>query len=268
MRRVVSRGRDSELIDVSVAELAPGESLDLDAADPARGGEDGELMAVVLSGRVSAEVDGTPLGTAGGRRDVFEQAGHGVYAPPGAGLSLAAEEPATVVVATAPVDGGRPGEARIVAPEDQRIATPGAGNWSRTVRTMLGPEHPAGRLMVGETINPPGNWSSYPPHKHDRHAPPDEVRLEEIYLFKLDPAHGFGIQLRYDPERGREEVFRVHDGDVAVIGSGYHPVVAAPGYQLYYLWVLAGEAREMALHFDPEHAWVQEAPTAEPGAGS
>jgi 5-deoxy-glucuronate isomerase len=56
---------------------------------------------------------------------------------------------------------------------------------------------------------------------------------------------------------GDERTFRVHDGDVAVIRSGYHPVVAAPGYDLYYLWVLAGESREMAPRLDPQHAWVQ-----------
>jgi 5-deoxy-glucuronate isomerase len=260
MRTLISRGTDTELIDVSLAELAAGESIALGPADPARGGEQGELFGVVLGGVVSAEVDGESLGAAGGRTDLFEQAGHGVYAPPGASLALTAVERARVVVAAAPVDAGRPGPARIVRPEDQRIAAVGSGNWSRTVRTMLGPEHEAGRLLVGETINPPGNWSSYPPHKHDEHAPPDELRLEEIYLFKLDPAHGFGVQLRYSPQRGEEELFRVRDGDVAVIGSGYHPVVAAPGYRLYYLWVLAGEAREMALRFEPEHAWVQETP--------
>ena len=77
---------------------------------------------------------------------------------------------------------------------EQRIAEVGEGNWSRTVRTILGPEHDAQRLLLGETINPPGNWSSYPPHRHDRHNPPEEVDLEEVYLFRTNPAGGFGVQ--------------------------------------------------------------------------
>ena len=81
------------------------------------------------------------------------------------------------------------------------------------------------------------------------------MRLEEVYLFKLDPENGFGIQLRYDGEG--EEAFTVRDGDVAAIPAGYHPVVAAPGYALCYLWVMAGEGRQMIPYLDPEHAWVQ-----------
>ena len=244
----VTRARDTELIELEVFAMEAGERLEVDTGD--------ELLAMVLSGRVDARVGGHALGVAGARADVFEGAGHAVYAPPGAGLDLeAVGAAATVVVAGAPVDGGQPGEARVIAPGDQRVNDVGEGNWSRTVRTVLGPEHAAGRLLLGETINPPGNWSSYPPHKHDEHDPPHEVKLEEVYLFKVAPAQGFGIQLRYDGER--EEAFTVRDGDVAVIRSGYHPVVAAPGYELYYLWVMAGEGREMAPRFDPPHAWVQ-----------
>ena len=110
--------------------------------------------------------------------------------------------------------------------------------------------------MLGETINPPGNWSSYPPHKHDRHAPPEEVALEEVYYYRFKPEGGFGVQLIYDDHDERAQVVR--DGDVVAIPSGYHPVVAAPGYSLYYLWVMAGEGRELAPFFDPRHVWVQE----------
>ncbi len=148
--------------------------------------------------------------------------------------------------------------ARIVTPADHRVADVGSGNWARQVRTILGPEHAAGRLIVGETVNPPGNWSSYPPHKHDEDNPPHEVQLEEVYYFKFDPPGGFGVQLRYDGKGDpADEVFVVRDGDVAIIKSGYHPVVGAPGYAFYYLWVMAGHGRRMAPALDPRHAWVQ-----------
>jgi 5-deoxy-glucuronate isomerase len=244
LRTLLTPGTETELIGLDLADLADGETLELT--------RDTEIAAVILSGVVDVE----GLGTAGGRGDVFEGAGHTVYAPPGTPLVFRATGgPAQIVIASAPLGDGTPGPARIIGPDDQEIAERGEGNWSRTVRTILGPDDAAGRLLLGETINPPGNWSSYPPHKHDTHEPPREVKLEEVYLFKLDPANGFGIQLRYDGEI--EEAFTVRDGDVAAIPAGYHPVVAAPGYKLCYLWVMAGQGRQMIPYLDPEHAWVQ-----------
>jgi 5-deoxy-glucuronate isomerase len=244
LRTLLTPGKDTELIGLDLADLADGE-----AADATR---DAEIAAVVLSGIV--EIDG--LGRAGGRSGVFDGPGHTAYAPPGTPLRLrAVGGPAQVAVASAPLGGGTPGKARIIGPADQQIDERGEGNWARTVRTILGPGDDAGRLLLGETINPPGNWSSYPPHKHDTHEPPREVKMEEVYLFKLDPPGGFGVQIRYDGQG--EECFTVRDGDVAAIPAGYHPVVAAPGYSLCYLWVMAGEGRELIPYLDPQHAWVQ-----------
>jgi 5-deoxy-glucuronate isomerase len=251
MRTVVAAGRDTDLIQLDLAELEPGGTLELD--------RQAETVVVVLGGVVDASAGGAWMGRAGGRASVFDGPGHAVYAPPRTALRLdAADGPVQLAVASAPLADAPPGPARVIAPADQRIAEVGEGNWARSVRTILGPEHAAGRLLLGETVNPPGNWSSYPPHKHDQHVPPAEVRLEEVYLFKVDPPGGFGVQLRYDD--GGEEAFRVGEGDVAAIRAGYHPVVAAPGYSLYYLWVMAGEGRQMIPRLDPRHAWVQEGP--------
>ncbi len=249
IRTVVVPGKDADLIGLDLAELAPGEALETRS--------ERELVVVVLSGVVEVTVDDRPLGPAGGRGSVFEGPGHAVYAPPGSRLHLLAVGPVELALASVSLEGRTPAAARIIAPADQRIAEVGRGNWGRSVRTILGPEHAAGRILIGETINPPGNWSSYPPHKHDVQDPPREVRLEEVYLFRVDPKGGFGVQLRYDP--AGSEAFAVRDNDVAVIRSGYHPVVAAPGYALYYLWIMAGEGRAMIPHLDPAHAWVAEA---------
>jgi 5-deoxy-glucuronate isomerase len=250
MRTLLAAGRETAHIDLALADLADGEVLALETGP--------ERAAVILSGRLEATAGDSVLGVAGGRSSVFEAPGDTVYTPAGTGMRLTAVDgPAQVAVTAAagsPSDGG---PARIIRPGDQRIAEVGKGNWSRTVRTILGPEHEASRLLVGETINPPGNWSSYPPHRHDRHDPPREVNLEEVYMFRVDPPGGFGIQVLYD-EHGKEEAFLVRDDDVAAIRRGFHPVVAASGYSLYYLWVMAGEGREMMPYMDPAHAWVQE----------
>lgn len=247
IEQVVRRGTDSDVIDVSYGTLAPGEAAGFSAEE--------ETLVVILSGTVAAAVDGRPLGVAGGRSNPFEEPGYSIYAPPGAALELTAQDGGAVVVAAAAAPGpDAPGPARIIEPGEQTITTPGRDTFARTVRTILGPDDRASRLLAGETLNPQGGWSSYPPHKHDTHRLPDEVKLEEVYLFRVDPPGGFGVQMLY--EQNKERAFIVHDGDVAVISSGYHPVVAAPGYELYYFWVLAGEGRQMVPWLDPEHAWV------------
>lgn len=249
-RPLVTAGKDTDLVGLELVTVASGESCELPARDE-------ETCVIVLSGVVDVSVDGATLGRAGGRTSVFRGGGHAIYLPPARQATLtAADGDAELAVATAPTDPARAGAARLIGPDEQEVAARGDANWSRQVRTILGPDSAAGRLLVGETINPPGNWSGYPPHKHDTHRPPVEVQLEEVYLFKVDPAGGFGVQLRYDDDG--VEAFTVHDGDAVAIKSGYHPVVAAPGYSLYYLWVMAGEGREMIPFLDPAHAWVQE----------
>jgi 5-deoxy-glucuronate isomerase len=116
--------------------------------------------------------------------------------------------------------------------------------------------------MVGETFNRPGGWTSYPPHKHDTVNPPHEMPYEEIYFYLFKPKAGGAIQRVYDaPER--EEALDVtlllHDGDAGLIPHGYHPVAGAPGYQMYYLWVMCGEAGHRTYGqttVDPDHRWL------------
>lgn len=222
-------------------------------AEPVRvelGGREGVL--VKLAGpEGEVRVDGTAFRLPA-RASVFDDPPSAVYAPPGstleadgpllAGLYLAAGDPAEAPAAYA------------VQPGDVTAAARGSGNFAREVRDIVPAERPGLRLLVGETLNPAGNWSSSPPHKHDRDAPPEEAKLEEIYLFRIDPPQGFGVQLSYDETS--ERAFSVRDLDVAAIPAGYHPVVAAPGYRLYYLWGLAGSGRELRWVPDPDHAWV------------
>ena len=109
-----------------------------------------------------------------------------------------------------------------------------------------------------EVYTPSGNWSSYPPHKHDVHKPPGEVDLEEIYYYRMDRPEGYAIQRVYTPDRSLDETLTVRDGEMVLIPEGYHPVVAAHGYNVYYLNALAGSARSMAASDDPDYAWVRE----------
>ncbi len=226
---------------------------------------DREYALDVFSGAASITVEDAMgksylFNPVGGRPDVFSGAPMMVYVPPRSSYEITAvtgkldagifSAPSQVTVPPALLHGS-----------DIVRRQVGRGNWQRTVYSALGESVPAERLLAGETLNPPGNWSSYPPHKHDRSNPPLEAVLEEIYFFRVKPAQGYGFIWTYtapdDPD-SFSSVFVVEDGDTVLLPKGYHPVVAAPGYELHYTWVLAGEERRYgAWADDPRHAWVK-----------
>ncbi|MBX6763843.1 MAG: 5-deoxy-glucuronate isomerase [Rubrobacteraceae bacterium] len=216
-----------------------------------------ESVLVILGGRCSVEVEGGgSWKELGERKDVFSGKATAVYVPAGTPYRISSQTGSEVAICRAPADGG--GEAYVVRPGEVNAAVRGSGNWRREVHDIIDESRPAARLVVGETFNEPGCWSSYPPHKHDEQDPPREVRMQEVYYYRLDPAGGFGLQRIYSPERSFEESFAVRDGDAVLIPFGYHPVVAAGGYRLYYLWALCGEGRTLRPNEDPAHRWISE----------
>lgn len=223
-----------------------------------------EYVLDIFSGRVSVEVESAggkqTFAGAGGRGDVFSGPPVMIYIPPRARYQITAEGAAPDVgLFSAPSSL----QARAALLEGASVVAHQVGrdNWRRTVYSALDQATPAERLLAGETLNPPGNWSSYPPHKHDRSNPPQEAVLEEVYFFRVKPAQGYGFIWTYTAPGDREEfstVFVVEDGDTVLLPRGYHPVVAAPGYELHYTWVLAGEERRYgAWADDPKHVWVK-----------
>lgn len=213
-----------------------------------------ESLLVLLGGRSSVEVEGQGSWAGlGGRPSVFDAPATSVYVP--AGVPYRVRGDAEVAVLRAPSGVG--GSAYVIGPSDVEVAVRGSGQFRREVHTILDESRPASSLVVGETFNDPGAWSSYPPHKHDVHDPPRQALLQEVYHFRLQPPQGFGFQRVYSPERGVDLTFLVSDGDTVLIPFGYHPVVAAAGYRLYYLWALAGRGRSLYLEEDPDHVWVR-----------
>jgi 5-deoxy-glucuronate isomerase len=148
--------------------------------------------------------------------------------------------------------------ARLIKPDEVEVEIRGGGNATRQINHILKPDFPAHRLMVVEVFTPSGNWSSYPPHKHDVHTPPTEVDLEEIYYYRIDRPGGYAIQRVYTADRHLDATLTVRDGELVLIPEGYHPVVAAHGYNVYYLNALGGSARSMAASDDPDYAWVRQ----------
>jgi 5-deoxy-glucuronate isomerase len=253
---LIRAGEQTKYISLDLMSARSGESIAL--------GSGSERVVVILSGRAGVTLDGQPHGVAGGRADVFEGAGDAVYLPPDSSAELVAAgddgaTDLTVAVVAAPAGSQPPGAARVIPAATQREVVVGRDSWGRTVRTILGPDDAASRLLVGETVHvKTGTWSSFPPHRHDRLSA-DEAKLEEVYYYRVHPANGFAVQVRYDVDGGREDVHMVRDGEAAAITSGFHPLVAAPGHGLYYLWILAGEERAMRVYVDPRYRWVLDA---------
>lgn len=212
-----------------------------------------ECLLVLLGGKCDLAAGGKSWQTIGQRRDVFDGRPTAVYLPPGESFRVTAPHQVEIAVCLARAEKGP--EVTLIAPDQVGVRSVGRGSFQRSIHdiAVIGGLD-CQRMLVGETYNPPGLWSSYPPHKHDVHSPPAESKLEEVYHFRVKPPQGFGIQRVYG--EGFDESYAVQDRDTVTIARGYHPVVAAPGYQLYYLWILAGEQRIMHPRDDQAHAWV------------
>ncbi|MEK6320861.1 MAG: 5-deoxy-glucuronate isomerase [Acidobacteriota bacterium] len=215
-----------------------------------------ELGLVVLGGRCSVESSAGSWLNFGGRAHVFSGLPHALYLPIETAFTVQAESDCDLAFCFCRAELKYP--ARLVTPDDVEVEVRGGANATRQINHILKPEFPAQRLLIVEVYTPSGNWSSYPPHKHDVHNPPEEVDLEEIYYYKVDHPDGYAIQKVYTPDRRIDATLTVRDGELVLIPEGYHPVVAAHGYSVYYLNALAGSARSMAASDDPAYAWVRQ----------
>ena len=219
-----------------------------------------ELGLVILSGTCDITVDGERHTGLGGRATVFDGRATGVYIPRDAQVEVRSmSDDLEIAVCRAPTDERYP--VRVVRPADVEAREVGEPGFRRYVHDIFGPRMRAGTLLVGETFTIEGNWSSFPPHNHDVEAPPEEVKQEELYLYKIRPAGGFGIQYLYtplgSPHAPLDEAHPVRENDLTLMPYGYHPVAAPPGYDVYYLWFLSGDSRLMRPHDDPAHAWIR-----------
>ena len=234
-----------------VLELPPGASSSF-----ASGGE--ELLVLPLEGGCVVECESHRFELAG-RDSVFAAVTDFAYVPRDAEVRISSSGGARLVLPSA-VATSRLDPAYGPA-EDVPVELRGAGPASRQVNNVCTPaSFPADKMIAVEVLTPGGNWSSYPPHKHDEQRE-DEVELEEIYYFEVG-GDGLAYQRVYSsgPDRQIDVLAEVRSGDVVLVPYGYHgPSMAAPGYDLYYLNVMAGPAQERAWRFcdDPAHAWVR-----------
>ena len=216
-----------------------------------------ELALVMLGGQADMRAGGQHWERLGQRPNVFAGMPHTLYLPTGMEKVEITGSTDTCEVAVCGARANRKFPAAVIDPSAVEVEIRGGGNATRQINHIIKPDFSADRLLVVEVYTPSGNWSSYPPHKHDIHNPPGEVDLDEIYFFKISQPEGFAIQRIYTRDGRRNETVTVRDNEVLLIPDGYHPVVAAHGYDCYYLNVLAGSARSMAASDDPDYAWVR-----------
>ena len=211
-----------------------------------------ELCLVILGGRCSIESSVGSWRGVGERAHVFGGLPTALYLPIETRFSVLAETDCQIALCYSRAEIAFP--AHLVTSEEVEVEIRGGGNATRQINHILKPEFHAQRLMVVEVFTPSGNWSSYPPHKHDVHDPPAEVDLEEVYYYKIDRPEGYAIQRIYTADRKLDATLIVRDSELVLVPEGYHPVVAAHGYTVYYLNALAGSARSMASSDDPDYA--------------
>jgi 5-deoxy-glucuronate isomerase len=212
----------------------------------------GELCIVVISGTCSVRSDHGDWPSLGGRPDPFSGLPDAAYLPPRTRVTLTGE--GEVALCTAPA--GEGAAARVLPGDKVEPETRGHGAHERTILPILMGDQAADSLLVCEVRTPAGHWSSYPPHKHDRDALPEESFLEETYYHRVTPPHGFALQRVYTADGTLDETLAARDRDVVLVPRGYHTVSAPPGYDLYYLNVMAGPTRTWAIANDPDHEWT------------
>ena len=218
----------------------------LELGDPRR-----EEAAVILEGGLSVDLDGRTVELPG-RASVWDGLPWAVYLPAGSHVEAKPTgDEAIVAIAASHIsarEGVAPGPV-VIGPEDVRVEVRGAGNATRQINHIITPEFPADRLEVVEVYTPSGNWSSWPPHKHDTDDMPREAVLEEVYSYAFRRPEAWGVQRLYGGST--DGLWAVRDGETVIVRDGYHPFVATHGDDAYYLNALAGDERTMACSFDP-----------------
>ncbi len=236
-----------KMLDFGMVELMKGDSVTIETGEK-------EFAFIILGGHAVIAFAGTEWKTVGGRRSVFEGKATSVYMPRRKTLTITGCEHVKIAVCSTKIDEDT--EPEIVGPDRVRSVTLGVKPWERDTHFIIDGATNARRLTIGEAFVTPGNWAGFPPHKHDVDNMPQEGILEEIYYFLFQPEQGFAIQCAYTKDGEFDEAYRVKQDELVEFPRGYHTTVGAPGYNTYFLWLMAGEHQGFFRSNDPDHDWV------------
>lgn len=253
--RVTPDGAGWELLHFAARRMRRG-----DRWDHASG--ENEMALVILGGTCGVHSSRGEWQDVGRRPDVFSGMPYTLYLPRRTSFTVEAIS-AELDIAYGWCPSGQDHPPQLVAPGQVGVEIRGGGNATRQINAMIPPGFDCHRLVVVEVYTPSGNWSSYPPHKHDQHREDGhgnllEADLEEIYFYKFDKPAGYAYQRVYTAGGRLDELLMARQDDVVLVPEGYHPVVSAHGYTTYYLNFLAGSAQSLANMDDPQYAWVKD----------
>lgn len=222
---------------------------------------DQEIVHVLFGGKCSIETSAGTFEHIGRRPDVFSGMPWALYLSRNTSYTITAETD-NLEIGSCWVAAEKDFPAQLITPADVQVELRGGENASRQINGIIPPGFPCQRLVCVEVYTPGGNWSSYPPHKHDIHREaPDgtviEADLEEIYFYKIDRPEGYAYQRVYNDSRSLDELIMAQHHDSVLVPEGYHPVVSAHGYTTYYCNFLAGSAQSLANTDDPAYSWVK-----------
>jgi 5-deoxy-glucuronate isomerase len=228
-----------------------------------------EIALVVFSGTLSVTSNHGEWKNIGKRSTVFSGLPEALYLSRNSNLTIKAETACEFSLAWVPAWRDHP--PRLITQQEITVELRGGDNVTRQINGIIRPGFDCDRLIVVEVLTPSGNWSSYPPHKHDVHRVDEngnllEADLEEVYYYKIDKPEGYAFQRVYTGKNSPlqqagepiDEVLMLRNDDLVLIPEGFHPVTSAPGYTTYYLNVLAGSAHALNAVDDPLYAWVKE----------
>ncbi len=224
--------------------------------------ESHELALVILGGTATVRSTRGEWAHIGERPDVFHGLPYALYLPRNTEFTVMAEsETLDIAYGWCATDRDHP--AQLITPDQVGVEIRGGGNATRQINDIIPPGFACHRLVVVEVYTPSGNWSSYPPHKHDVHREDEhgnvlEADLEEIYFYKIDKPEGYAYQRVYTDDGRLDELVMAQHDDVVLVPEGYHPVVSAHGYTTYYLNFLAGSAQSLANSDDPRFSWIKD----------
>ncbi|MDY3242761.1 MAG: 5-deoxy-glucuronate isomerase [Candidatus Limiplasma sp.] len=235
-------------LEFGILELSDGQSYTYETKDR-------EVAFIILGGKANFTANGKDYGMVGARRNVFENPkAECFYAPRNCSVKIDSPWNIKIAVCSTPIDVDS--EPQAIHQADVRVVRLGVKPWERDTSFIMDGSTNAKKLTIGEAYITPGNWAGFPPHKHDVDNMPSEGVLEEIYYFLFDPQQGFGVQCLYTSDGEIDEAYRVKNDELVEFPRGYHTTVGAPGYNTYFLWLMAGKDQGFYRSNDPDHEWV------------
>ena len=217
--------------------------------------EDKETAFIMLEGHCNVKFDDVVWENVGNRNSVFEnRKAESFYMPIGQKLEIEALDHVKIAVCATPIS--EKTEPQLLREDHVVLKLLGKVPYERETSFIIDQNSNAKVLTIGEAYVTPGNWAVFPPHKHDENNMPKECIAEEIYYFLFNPKQGFAVQCMYTADGAIDEAYRVKQDELVEFPVGYHTTVSIPGYETYFLWLMAGDYQGFNRSNDPDHDWV------------